>query len=232
VDLGCGTGISTLPWVDYAENIIGIDPSQKMLEIAQKRSANPKIKYLNGFGSDIPLASSTVNAIVCSSSIHWMEPVSTFREIHRVLCPQGIFAAFGPKVPILPLASWQTANSFNQMHALAKNLCSEQKQLHEPKAWKWDEIESEMKQCGYFQYTDELCFNHSVYWNANSFCEWVESFSYISHLLKTNGYFINQFNKFRLDVQENMGDEKIECLASFRMLMAIHKYEMVHFNTR
>lgn len=36
VDLGCGTGLSTLAWRSKCDNIIGIDPNEEMLSIAQQ----------------------------------------------------------------------------------------------------------------------------------------------------------------------------------------------------
>lgn len=37
VDLGCGTGLSTFIWKDFANQIIGIDPNQDTLDIAIKK---------------------------------------------------------------------------------------------------------------------------------------------------------------------------------------------------
>ncbi|MCB0461028.1 MAG: methyltransferase domain-containing protein, partial [Flavobacteriaceae bacterium] len=36
VDLGCGTGISTLVWNDFASEIIGIEPSKEMVLAAKE----------------------------------------------------------------------------------------------------------------------------------------------------------------------------------------------------
>ena len=38
LDLGCGTGISTQIWRDFAKEIIGIDPSSEMIDVARSTS--------------------------------------------------------------------------------------------------------------------------------------------------------------------------------------------------
>ncbi len=43
VDLGCGTGLSTIAWKDTASNIIGIEPSGDMISVAI--DTNPFYNY-------------------------------------------------------------------------------------------------------------------------------------------------------------------------------------------
>ncbi len=45
VDLGCGTGITTIPWVNRFDRVIGVEISKPMLDVAKKKSS--KVKWLN-----------------------------------------------------------------------------------------------------------------------------------------------------------------------------------------
>jgi len=50
LDIGCGTGYSTIALTDYCERVFGLDPNEPMLE---KASENPKITYICGTGNDL-----------------------------------------------------------------------------------------------------------------------------------------------------------------------------------
>ena len=39
VDLGCGTGLSTEIWPDYADTVIGVEPSEDMFAVAAHECA-------------------------------------------------------------------------------------------------------------------------------------------------------------------------------------------------
>lgn len=100
VDLGCGTGLSTMPWGSFANQVIGIDPSDEMLAIA-KRGASDGIQFLNGSGQSIPLPNASVDIVACHASIHWMDPEPSMAEIMRVLKPQGMFVLLNHNWPPL-----------------------------------------------------------------------------------------------------------------------------------
>tara|TARA_Y100000310_G_scaffold162223_1_gene162194 strand:+ start:11573 stop:12208 length:636 start_codon:yes stop_codon:yes gene_type:complete len=45
VDLGCGTGITTIPWINKFKKVIGVEISKPMLKEAIKKSS--KVKWIN-----------------------------------------------------------------------------------------------------------------------------------------------------------------------------------------
>jgi ubiquinone/menaquinone biosynthesis C-methylase UbiE len=52
VDLGCGTGRFSGALADhFASDVIGIEPSEKMLEQARKKPPNGRVTYRRGSGS-------------------------------------------------------------------------------------------------------------------------------------------------------------------------------------
>ncbi len=45
VDVGCGTGISTRPLVEYFDHVIGCDVSESQIEMAKQQTSDNKVKY-------------------------------------------------------------------------------------------------------------------------------------------------------------------------------------------
>ena len=91
VDIGCGTGNSTEICTDYADKVIGIEPSEDMLKKAREKE-NSKLTFLKGYGNNTGLESNIADIVICSQAFHWMEPDSTIKEVSRILKKGGIFA--------------------------------------------------------------------------------------------------------------------------------------------
>jgi ubiquinone/menaquinone biosynthesis C-methylase UbiE len=87
LDLGCGTGRFTGALADHFNaEVIGIDPSTKMLEQAQSKLLDPRIRYASGSGEAIPLPDNTVDLIFMSMIFHHFDdPSKAARECRRVL---------------------------------------------------------------------------------------------------------------------------------------------------
>lgn len=93
LDIGCGTGNYTTALFSKGVNILGIDPSITMLQSAQKREAT--IKWLQGIAEDIPVENEAIDGIVATLTIHhWENRSAGFKELHRVLKPNGKLVIF------------------------------------------------------------------------------------------------------------------------------------------
>lgn len=86
LDVGCGTGQSTLALKMLANNIVGIDISAAMLVQAPR---DPQIRYLEAPAEEIPLPNETCDLITSSLSFHWFERERFLAEVQRLLKPQG-----------------------------------------------------------------------------------------------------------------------------------------------
>lgn len=87
LDLGCGTGrFSEALAVRFDAGVIGIDPSKRMLEQAQKKRHDRRIRYESGRGESIPLPDNSVDLIFMSMIFHHFDnPRLAARECRRVL---------------------------------------------------------------------------------------------------------------------------------------------------
>ncbi|MCM0606469.1 MAG: class I SAM-dependent methyltransferase [Xanthomonadaceae bacterium] len=104
-DIGCGTGHSTVSLLKTGieARVIGVDPDQKMLDVAG-------IESQLGSGEKTGLESQSIEAIIVGSAFHWMNPEKTKTEFLRILKPRGVVRIFEyqfPKAPALPeLNEW------------------------------------------------------------------------------------------------------------------------------
>ena len=91
LDLGCGTGrFSEALAVRFDAEVIGIDPSKKMLEQAQRKRRDSRIRYELGRGESIPLPDKSVDLIFMSMIFHHFDnPALAARECRRVLRDQA-----------------------------------------------------------------------------------------------------------------------------------------------
>ena len=84
LDIGCGTGNYTSKLHNKETKFIGIDPSQKMLNKAQKTS--PHIDWKLGNAESIPLEDSTIEGVVGTLTLHhWNDLQQGFSELYRVM---------------------------------------------------------------------------------------------------------------------------------------------------
>ena len=73
VDVGCGTGLSTIIWDDIAKNIIGIEPNNNMRATAKKNVCSDRIIFKKGFSNETNLLSDYADIITVSQAFHWMD---------------------------------------------------------------------------------------------------------------------------------------------------------------
>ena len=87
LDLGCGTGrFSESLAARFDAEVIGIDPSQKMLDQARKKLRDRRVQYQPGCGEAIPLPNDSVDLIFTSMTFHhFKDHMLVGRECRRVL---------------------------------------------------------------------------------------------------------------------------------------------------
>ena len=91
LDLGCGTGrFSEALAVRFDAEVIGIDPSKKMLEQARSKQPDRRIRYEHGRGESIPLPDNSVDLIFMSMIFHHFDnPALAALECRRVMRDEG-----------------------------------------------------------------------------------------------------------------------------------------------
>jgi SAM-dependent methyltransferase len=91
LDVGCGTGISTRAFAARGLDVLGVDPSEEMLDRARRAGG---ARYQLGESTATGLASASVRLVVSGQAFHWFDLPATLAELRRVLVPSGWCAAF------------------------------------------------------------------------------------------------------------------------------------------
>jgi ubiquinone/menaquinone biosynthesis C-methylase UbiE len=91
IDLGCGTGrFSELLAAHVGVLVIGIDPSQKMLEHACCEPTSENVVYCQGSAEVLPLRGGCADLVFMSMVYHHVtDPTAVTKECHRVLRQGG-----------------------------------------------------------------------------------------------------------------------------------------------
>lgn len=113
-DIGSGTGLSTFIWRDMAPKIVGIEPDDKMREIAEGLITSDDISFQKGFSHDTGLESESADVVTISQALHWMDIDRTFDEVYRILAPDGVFAVYDCAPPSV---DWVVEKEFNLLRA-------------------------------------------------------------------------------------------------------------------
>ncbi len=91
VDLGAGTGALSRVLVRKGIDVIAVEPDDRMRAVLTEQL--PQVDARAGRGDDMPIDDASVDAVIASSSWHWMDVEPTLAEVARVLRPGGTLGA-------------------------------------------------------------------------------------------------------------------------------------------
>jgi ubiquinone/menaquinone biosynthesis C-methylase UbiE len=96
-DIGCGNGRHLLPCGEKCSHAVGIDISQNLLRIVQKKLPNKSIVNVSLIHADVvqlPLAENSLDAVLFIASLHNIKGKEhrrrAIQEVGRVLKPNGV----------------------------------------------------------------------------------------------------------------------------------------------
>ena len=81
VDLGAGTGALTRLLAARADEVVAVEPDERMRAVLG--DVVPNARAVDGRGEAIPLGDGTADAVAASSSWHWMHARSIVRRAAR-----------------------------------------------------------------------------------------------------------------------------------------------------
>jgi len=98
LDFGCGTGISTRKASKKVSNVLGIDYSNEMIELARKATPNDeKIEYKVATIHDKSLNSESYDMVLAFNVLHLVDdPQVALKRIHTLLKPGGLLISSTP----------------------------------------------------------------------------------------------------------------------------------------
>lgn len=170
-DLGCGTGLSTQPWIERAEFVVGIEPLDAMLTVARTSVQAENLEWRRAFAHETGLPDGSVDIAVCSQSFHWMEPQPTLREVARILRPGGVFATIDCDMPAIDGEVETAALQFSTRARMRREELGIAVGADQGQAWPKEGHLAELRNSGWFEYVREVVIHNVETVSAERFVE-------------------------------------------------------------
>ena len=111
LELGCGTGYFTRELARSGAEIVALDVSPELLEIARANCSAPNVRYEIQNAYDLSYSDAVFESVVGSSVLHHLEIQDALREIYRVLRPGGTICftepnMLNPQIAIQKNVAW------------------------------------------------------------------------------------------------------------------------------
>jgi ubiquinone/menaquinone biosynthesis C-methylase UbiE len=222
-DIGCGTGLSSLMWTEYADKIIGIEPNDDMRNQAIKINAHEKIEYVKGDSAVTGLLDASVSIVCCSQSFHWMEPVTSLAECTRILKPGGVFMTIDNDWP--PVVDWRAEKAYDELFEAVDGLTKKySSKLPVHKKWAKAKHLENMVNSGHFTFCREIVFHSVEECDAERFIHLALSQGGLQVLLQSGIDDINKYvDSFSSQVRQSFSVHKKEMTIPYRMRCGIRK---------
>lgn len=100
VDVGCGSGQTTLHLAPHFDQVIGMDISEAQINEARKVADLPgNVSYAVSAAESLLVEDHSVDLLIATMCIHWFDLPAFYQEARRVLAPDGVLCAVGHAVP-------------------------------------------------------------------------------------------------------------------------------------
>src|SRR5436853_4973984 len=86
LDIGCGTGLSTVALKAIARRIAGVDASMEMVALAAREAG---VEYCVARAEELPFREGEFDLITLSSAFHWLDRDKFLKEALKVLRRAG-----------------------------------------------------------------------------------------------------------------------------------------------
>ncbi len=219
VDIGSGTGLSTVIWAESADEVIGIEPNPDMRCQSELRNV-PNVAYRDGVSTRTGLPDECADIVTCSQSLHWMEPEPTFAEVARILRAGGVFAAIDCDWP--PVTNWEAEMAYIDFSNRIKTLERQHGIAERVSRWSKSEHLSRMRESNRFRFTTELLVHSVETGNAGRLVGLALSQGSVASLLKL-GLSEEEIglDDLRDAARRTLGDEQSPWYFSYRVRLGV-----------
>jgi len=121
LDVGCGTGWSSVALIGFCDCVIGVDESESMLAAAL---IHPKVDYKHGDGTDLPIGNDAIDVVTIAGALSYLNITEFVRELKRVCRPSATILPYDFRVDLGELMQLfsLTGDSIGQAYDHSLNL--------------------------------------------------------------------------------------------------------------
>ena len=95
LDVGCGTGQATIPFAERDFNVVGLDISQEMVDVAKNKcSLFKKVSFRVGTFEDVKFPFESFDTIISGMAWHWITLKDRYKKAFKILKKKGTLALF------------------------------------------------------------------------------------------------------------------------------------------
>lgn len=111
LDLGTGPGFLAIGLAAHVGEVVAIDPSPEMLEVAAANAAaaGVPIRLLPGSSATLGPDLGRFRLVAIGRAFHWMDRADTLRRLDRLVEDGGAVALFSDRTPDVPENAWNSA---------------------------------------------------------------------------------------------------------------------------
>jgi SAM-dependent methyltransferase len=162
LDVGCGTGNAALLAAERGAQVTGIDPSERLLEVARSRAAARKLSatFARGEASSVPLPDASAELVLSVFGVIFApDAKAAASELARVTAPGGRFVN----------AAWIPEGALSELGKLRRQALANPSSMAPsgPPPFAWHERAALTDLFGPFQFSVEL-FEYSIAFTAES----------------------------------------------------------------
>ena len=92
LDVGCGAGAASEPFVMNGFPVTGVDSSEAMLAVASQRM--PNATFVKGEAEALPFPNERFDVVISAQAFHWVDRAKALAEAFRVLRRGGMIAVW------------------------------------------------------------------------------------------------------------------------------------------
>lgn len=183
IDVGAGTGLSTVVWEGRAQHVLAVEPSKDMRAVAKARFAALPDKHvfcaIDATAQATGLPDECVDLVTASQALHWFDPATVLPEVARLLRPGGVFAAYDVDWP--PAIDAEIDARYDEI----VRRISEFPHTGDDEAPRWDKAGhlGRMIDSGLFSHAREICLHSREEGDVDRLLELMRSQSGIAALL-------------------------------------------------
>ena len=90
VDVGCGTGLLAKIFLEYGNQVVGVEPNAAMRQAGKEHLVSyPRFSMVEGSAEATTLPDRDADFVIAGQAFHWFQPEPTRAEFARIVKPEG-----------------------------------------------------------------------------------------------------------------------------------------------